>query len=94
MPNYGIALIGRQRLGRHAAEIIIGRIVFANMVKTEAEIFPFPKPAHGRTELALRGASRMITARCRARAGYVLLGFRFNPDSIEERGIQIHDALL
>ena len=84
MANHGIALIKGHCFRAHAVEIIIGGIVFTDMVEAEAKILALAKTAHWRAELTRFAAARMLAARLIwARR---LTGFGLNPDAVEETG--------
>src|ERR1700720_2950620 len=82
MANQGVALIMGHCFRAHAVEIIIGGIVFTDMVEAEAEILALAKTAHWRAELARFAAARILAAR-QIWARH-LPGFGLNPDAVEQ----------
>ena len=56
-----------QRFVVHAAEIVVGRVVFADVVLAEAEVLAFALAPLGRAELAFGGAAGKVAARRRRR---------------------------
>ena len=93
MSGQGIALIDRDILRAHAVEIIVGRIVFANVVEAKTEELPFPVPALGRTKFPGRGAAGIVATRLRRGRGRRLLG-RLDPDTVEKAGVEIHGSVI
>ena len=63
MSDNRVALVTSHRFGGHTAEIVIGGVIFTDMIETKAKIFAFPQPSHGRTEFARRGTARVVAAR-------------------------------
>lgn len=82
MTNQSFALIKRHSFHAHAIEIIIGGVVFPDMVKAEGKILALPQPAHRRAELARFATAGMLAKR--------LLWARFllepglDPDAVEK----------
>ena len=74
----------------HPVEIIVGIIVFADMVEAEAEILPFAQPPHRRAKLSGLLATRQIAAHPR-RPG-AALGAAAGADAVEEGRVEIHLA--
>ena len=52
MAGERIALVDSHVIGAHAVEIIVGRVVFADVIEAKAEELPLPITALRRAELA------------------------------------------
>lgn len=92
MPDARVALVERHGLRRHTIEIIIGSVVSADVLQTKAEIFAFRVPSFRGAERAGFVATGLVAAQLRA--AYLLPVFGGDPDSIEERGIEIHRGIM
>jgi len=81
MANQGVTLVNGHCFRAHAVEIIIGGIVFTDVVEAEAKILALSKTAHWRAELA-RFAAAWTLAACLILARR-LAGFGLNPNAVE-----------
>ena len=85
MADQRLALIESHVFLAHAVEIIIGRIVFADMVEAEGKILPLAQAPHRRAMAARLGAAGKLAARHIRAQG--LFGFALDADAIENAGI-------
>jgi hypothetical protein len=74
----------RQRFVVHAAEIIIRRIVFADVLHAEAEILAFAVAPLGRAKHALVGAAGEFATRRRSRRRRLGGAARLDANAVEQ----------
>src|SRR6185312_8133516 len=72
----------------HAAKVIIGSVVFADVIAAEAEIFALALAAFGRAEHPLGDATGKRARGRRRLFRRPLDGL--HPDTVEQTGVQIH----
>ncbi len=72
----------------HTIEIIVGRVVFADVVEAETEILPLAQPTHGRAIGPFGHAAGKIAFS--RRLALLLSRFAARPDTVEKRRIEIH----
>src|SRR5262249_20314399 len=60
--NYLVLLVFAERLVVHAPEVVVGGVIFADMIDAEREILPFALASHRRAIKTIAQAARVIAA--------------------------------
>src|SRR3954469_11412664 len=90
--GHGILLVPRDRIVAHSGKIIVGMIVFPNVLEAETPVLVLAQPAFGRAMRRLAAAARPLADRRIGGRLALLLGL--DPDTIEQRRVEFHDLPL